>query len=257
MKAILQRLVFRSTLFCTLLFAVLWLITPSTASAKPTHPHQAARAADTVYAQNDCPTVTSQYYQDTVVIVTDYGRDVDCFWGGGTKSVGLSAVTALETHNYNLTFTWKGFDGSTHTSYKSNHTFLSAGNASPNYFAGYGAIQVITSITLTLASPTSSDSSCSSPSGAVWVATHANGSTTYYALCFTAPGTHSVRLYGVYAIETGSWNVSYNWEDYNGNTGTGSAGFRSMIAPGSAVASHGFGAGTSINVITSIALYQG
>lgn len=255
MKTILQHSVFRTTFILLLLVAVLGL-TPTIASAESTHPHQTA-LANSVSAQNDCPTVTSQVYQDTVVIVTDYGRDVDCFWNAGTKNVGLDAVTAIETHAYDLTFTWIGIDGSTHTSFKSSYSFLSAGNASPNYFAGAGQISEITSISLSYDPLTPSGSSCSSPSGAVWIATHANGATNYYALCFTSPGTHSVLLYGVYAIETGSWNIGYAWIDHYGKTGSGSAGFRSMIAPGSAVPEQGFADVPAIEVITSITLFQG
>src|SRR5690348_655991 len=108
-----------------LLAALLMGLTPGVALAASRQVRQATRA-NTVTAYNNCDTVGSTKFRGTVVIVTDHGQNVDCFDGNGTKSVGLYAVTALETDDYDLSFTWKDYSGAIHNSFKSHHTFLAA-----------------------------------------------------------------------------------------------------------------------------------
>jgi hypothetical protein len=79
----------------------------------------------------------------------------------------------------------------------------------------------------------------------------------WFTKCFHDGGGLSVKLYGVYAIETGGWSIIYQWKDYAGHTGTGGLGFWSMLAPGSATSSSGFDGAPSIAEITEITLLQG
>ncbi len=256
MKKLPRQFVFLLPLLATLLVC----LTPGIASAASRQVQQAS-GANAVTAYNNCNTVTSTKYRGTVVIVTDNGQNVDCFNGNGTKSVGLYAVTALETDDYDLAFTWKDYSGAVHNSFKTHDTFLSAYTAGPGYFAGSGTMAEITSITLTFNnSPTPNPESCSPPSGAVWVATHSATDPAgqgWFAPCFHTGGAHSVKLYGVYAIESAGWTVIYQWQDYAGNTGTAGLGFWSMLAPGSADSGHGFGGAPSIALITDITILQG
>jgi hypothetical protein len=255
MKIVFRHLLFPTTLLLILLLLGLALV-PGRAFAATKQAQQQTRA-NTVNSQNDCETVTSRFYNQDVVIVTDYGRDVDCFWGNGFETVGLDDVTSLETGYYDLTFVWLDYHGNSHTTTKSQGTFLSAGNASAGYFAGFGSIAKITAINVTLnTTPLEGYTSCTPPSGAVWIATHANGAETWYTLCFHAGETIPVHLYGVYAIETGGWNLIYYWQDYNNNTGQSSLGYWSLLAPGSATSSHGFGPDLSIAAITELGIFS-
>jgi hypothetical protein len=258
MKMLPRRFVFLLPLLATLLMA----LAPGVALAASRQVRQATGAhALAVTAHNDCGTVSSPKFRGTVVIVTDQGQDVDCFDGNGTLSVGLYTVTAVETDDYDLSFTWKDYQGAIHNSFKTHHTFLSAYTASPGYFAGHGDMYEITSITLTFHNtPLPNQQSCTPPSGALWVATHSAtdpANRGWFAPCFTEGGSHQVKLYGVYAIESGGWNVIYQWQDYAGHTGTGSLGYWSMLAPGSAGSDDGFDGAPSIALITDLVLYSG
>jgi 5-hydroxyisourate hydrolase-like protein (transthyretin family) len=218
------------------------LLAPGVANA-------AAKKANAVGNQNNCSAAVT----DHVVVATDYGWDVDCFSGSGTESVGLYHVTALETGSYRLTFTWKDYDGNTHTSTYKPWVLLAAGNAGSSGFAGYSSIAKITSITLyplTALEPYS----CNTGYGvAIYIATHESGAAEYYVDCFSATGTHSVGLYGVYALETGAYTLKFTWKDYNGGTHTSTKASSTFLAAGNA-GPDGFMGYESMAKITSITI---
>lgn len=210
--------------------------------------HKAARANSVSNTNNCSATGTGD-----VVIVTDGGWNVDCFSGSGWDPVGLYNVTALDTGNYDLTFTWKDYGNAYHTSTKYARAFLSAGNASASYFAGYGSINEITSITLTY-DPGGIGflSGCTvDPRLDVWMATNVPGQ-AYFADCFDR-SLNPIQLYGVYAIETGDYTLTFGWTDYNNGTHISTIAPFTLLAAGNA-GSNGFANASSIAAITWITL---
>lgn len=230
------------------LFVASLMLLPGTAYASALQSHSPQKAL--IGNQNDC-TATEVY---DVVIATDYGWDIDCFQGEGTEPVSLYNVSALETGSYYLTFTWLDYNRGSHTTSEgSQWKFLSAGNAAANGFGGYSNIYEITSITMYAAEYAGLFSCPQSAGLAVWMATNVPGDSTYYADCFSAKGTHSVGLYGVYAIETGFYYLTFTWKDYNGASHTSTKPPGTFLAAGNAAA-NGFGGSNRIAEITSITL---
>jgi hypothetical protein len=237
------------------LLGLLLLASPKTAFAASTHPHHLTRAQDGITNINNCPAAGTY----GVVIVTNGGWSVDCFDGVGSESVGLYNVTALETNFDDLAFTWLDSNGHFHTTDDPPGTFLSAGMV-PGKVAESGSISEITSITLTVAESYTGGGPYCSPSydDSAWIATNTSSASPYYALCYITLGTYSVRLYGVYAIETGDFTVSFTWLDYHNQLHTSSLGYGvpgTLLAAGNAGGgSGGFAGSDRIAVITSITL---
>ncbi len=234
-----------------LILVASFVLAPGAVHAASTQAHR-ARIANSISGTNDC----SAHNTSDVVIVTDGGWDVDCFSGSGSASIGLYDVTALETGDYQLTFTWQDYGGGSYTSNDVQGSFLSSANAD---FAGYGSIAKITSIQLQYGSyvgvttcPTQDNSS--SGDDTVRMAMHVPGS-FYYTDCFDIYSNSSVKLYGVYAIETGDYTLSFNWQDYNGATHSSAIEPYTLLAAGNA-SSGGFAGASSIALITSIRLYR-
>jgi integrase-like protein len=105
---------------------------------------------------------------------------------------------------------------------------ITAGNAAANYFGGCTSIADITF--LKVSSPVASNTTAcntsedgSYPDTGIYLAMQVNGQPAYVK-CFADKydATYQVKLYGVYAIWTGSndYKVSYTWEDYNGGIHT-------------------------------------
>lgn len=126
MRLLLRRAFFLPAILVALLVASLTLL-PGIAHASASQ----TDAPQDVGNQSNC----SATEVNDVVIATNYGWSVDCFQGSGTEAVGLYNVTSLDTGAYLLTFTWKDYNGGSHTTAESNPwTFLSAGDAAANGF---------------------------------------------------------------------------------------------------------------------------
>ncbi|GCF07083.1 hypothetical protein KDI_06470 [Dictyobacter arantiisoli] len=78
---------------------------------------------------------------------TDYGQNLDCFWGTGSEYVAIYNVTGLYSGAWTLSFSWIGCDGSAHESKLNPYTSVTSQNA-PNGFAGCTYISRITYISL-------------------------------------------------------------------------------------------------------------
>lgn len=214
------------------------------AASKQTHSPQQANA---VGVQNNCDAEET----DDLVVVTDFGWDVDCFHGTGVMSVALYDVFSIQTGVYITTFTWKDYDNDYHATTKEEETFLAAGNASANAFGGYGSIAEITSITIAdYISQHPTD--CTSRGMGVYFATHI-GNAPYYVLCRSGEETYSVVLDGVYTLYTGDYNVLITWYDYNGVRHISSNPPKTLLAAGNA-AEDGFGGSYTMALVTGITL---
>ena len=254
MKRLLQRRAFFPPMLGILLLASFWL-TSGVAFAATTQIHQPASAQD-ITNVNNCKADATW---PPVVIVTDGGWNVDCFSGSGSEPVGLSDVTALETNAYSISFTWTDYQGGIHASNKGAYVFLAAGNASSSNFGGYGSIAKITSLTIEPVSSFPIVTCLPGDVNSVWMATNAPPSNVYYIDCFNnnatgvSPHAYKVNLYGVYAIETNAYALTFTWTDYYGGNHT------SVLPPGTLLAAGdaspiGFAKQSQIAHITSITL---
>lgn len=223
------------------------MLTPDLAHAASKQAHSPQKA-NAVGSQNDCDAEET----DDLVIVTDFGWDVDCFHGVGTMSVRLYDVYSLQTGLYITTFTWKDYNGDYHTTTKPEETFLAAGDAASNAFGGYGSMEEITSIEI---SPytTNHQISCDDQGMGVRFATNALNSNNYYVDCFSTEGTFPVGLYGVYTLYTGDFDVTFYWRDYDGGQHVSIKSPHSMLAAGNA-AENGFAGSYSMALVTKITL---
>lgn len=213
--------------FCSILFLVLagTFFNASTAFAS-SQKSSAAAASPAISGQNDC---NGSISSGDVVMVTDNGWDVDCFWNSGAANVGLYDVTAFHTGNYNVQITWLDWNNVSHTSPEIGPgVFMTASNYSSNLFAGYGTIQKITHISMGLGI-WRAGSDCSINGQGLKIATNVSGE-PWYNVCIDSTGSYG--LYEVYAFFTGKWNVTYTYINYNGETLTQTASAFTVVAAG-------------------------
>ena len=93
-------------LLCAL-FGAAFLGTAGTTHAASVQPHMVTPLIGRV---------TCNFSGTQPSIATDYGQDIDCFWGAGGENVALYNVTSLYSGAATLSFSWIGCDGSTHSS---------------------------------------------------------------------------------------------------------------------------------------------
>lgn len=232
---------------CGLLLLVLagTFLNASPAFARSSKSSSATRALS-LGGQNDC---SGSISSGDVVIVTDYGWDIDCFWNNASANVGLYDITAFHTGNYNVQITWLDWKNVSHTSPEIGPgVFITASNYSSNLFAGYGSMQKITHISMGLG-VWKAGSDCSINGQGMKVATNVSGK-PWYNDCIDSTGSYG--LYGAYAFFTGKWNVTYTYVNYDGETFTRTASAFTVVAAGN---TSGWGQGyQDIEKITHITL---
>lgn len=131
MKQKLLRLIFLSTILCTL-FAVGSFATAGKADAATLQAHTSQASA------NILRVLCTDNAQ--VEFYTDYNGNTGlstlvCFEGSGQMNVGLYNVQTVWTGNYTVAWTWIDCNGNQHESLKGPHTQVTATN-SPGRYAG-------------------------------------------------------------------------------------------------------------------------